>query len=198
VPEGALDLSFVDELPIALEALGFARQHHRGQQRAADQADFLAHPVEVASLLERSGYPDHVVAAAILHDVLEKTDVEASDLQDRFGQEVTSLVALVSEDPSIGDEAERKDELRRRVGEAGGSAAAIYAADKVSKVRELRVALATGADPEEVAGKAEQHRRSLHMLEAAPPDDRLVQALRFELEELDQLPPAAATDRRGG
>ena len=62
------------------------------------------HPLEVASLLEREGYPDHVVAAAVLHDVLEDTDTQRSELTERFGTAVSDLVAAVSDDPAIADE----------------------------------------------------------------------------------------------
>jgi GTP diphosphokinase / guanosine-3',5'-bis(diphosphate) 3'-diphosphatase len=86
-------------------------------------------------MLERSHYLDNVVAAAVLHDVLEDTDAERSDLRARFGPEVAELVALVSDDPTISDEEQRKDEVRERVRRAGGHALAVDAADKVSKVR---------------------------------------------------------------
>ena len=70
------------------------------------------------------------MAAAVLHDVLEDTDAQRSQLQERFGEEVAALVAAVSDDPEITDEEERKDELRQRVRATGGDAAAIYAADR--------------------------------------------------------------------
>src|SRR5947209_3185743 len=97
------DLSFVRGLPLTQRAIAFARAHHGGQRRAADGASFLVHPLEVASLLERSRYPDHVVAAAVLHDVLEDTDAERAELEARFGSEVAELVSVVSDDPSIED-----------------------------------------------------------------------------------------------
>jgi guanosine-3',5'-bis(diphosphate) 3'-pyrophosphohydrolase len=115
-------------------AVGFALQRHKGQHRLADGASFILHPLEVASLLERSHYPDHVVAAAVLHDVLEDTDTQRSELESSFGPEVGGLVALVSDDPSIPDEEHRKDDVRERVRRAGGYAPIVYAADKVSKV----------------------------------------------------------------
>ncbi|MBV8943243.1 MAG: bifunctional (p)ppGpp synthetase/guanosine-3',5'-bis(diphosphate) 3'-pyrophosphohydrolase, partial [Solirubrobacterales bacterium] len=101
------ELTFARELPLTQAAIGFARERHGDQRRAADRAPFMVHLVEVASLLERSRYPDHVVAAAVLHDVLEDTDADPADLEARFGQEVAALVALVSDDPAIADEEER-------------------------------------------------------------------------------------------
>ena len=182
-------LSFVGHLPLTHAALGFATERHAGQRRPGDGAAFVLHPVEVASLLDRAGYPDHVVAAAVLHDVLENTDVQRSELDARFGREVAELVAAVSEDASIAGEERRKDELRARIGRLGGYPAALYAADKISKVRELRAMLKGGTPRAEVAGKMERHRRSLEVLDATIPGSRLVEALRFELEALNELPP---------
>jgi (p)ppGpp synthase/HD superfamily hydrolase len=183
------DLTFLRDLPLARSAAAFARERHGGQRRRADGAAFVAHPLEVAALLERSHYPDHVVAAAVLHDVLEDTDAQRSDLESRFGPEVAELVALVSDDPAIADEEQRKDDVRERVRDAGGYAPAVYAADKVSKVRELRTLMTRGLDRSEAERKLRRYRSSLDMLEHAIPGSRIVELLRFELEALEQLPP---------
>src|SRR5918996_6067623 len=98
------DLTFLHHLPLAQQAVGLAMELHADQRRESDGASFVVHPMEVASLLDRSHYPDHVVAAAVLHDVLEDTDEERGDLEARFGREVADLVAAVSDDPSIAGE----------------------------------------------------------------------------------------------
>jgi (p)ppGpp synthase/HD superfamily hydrolase len=186
-----LHLSFLERLPLTRRAAAYAQRLHARQRRPADGASFLLHPLEVASLLERSHYPDHVVAAATLHDVLEDTDAERWELERSFGPEVAGLVAAVSDDPAIADEEARKDDLRERVRALGGYAAAIYAADKISKVRELRALLAAGLGDAEAEVKRERHRRSLEMLDETIPGSRLVELLRFEVEALDELPPAS-------
>jgi (p)ppGpp synthase/HD superfamily hydrolase len=187
--EGRLDLSFARDLPLTQAALEFASERHAGQRRPGDEASFVLHPVEVAALLERSHYPDHVVAAGVLHDVLEDTDAERSDLERSFGRDVAELVVAVSDDPSVEDEEERKDRVREGVRRRGGYAAAVYAADKISKVRELRTQMARGASRADIEPKLGRHRRSLRMLEETIPGSRLVELLRFELEALEQLPP---------
>jgi (p)ppGpp synthase/HD superfamily hydrolase len=58
-------------LPMAPAALRFARARHAGQYREIDHAAFIAHPIEVASLLRRDGQPDEIIATGLLHDVLE-------------------------------------------------------------------------------------------------------------------------------
>jgi (p)ppGpp synthase/HD superfamily hydrolase len=83
-----------------------------------------------------SGYPEHVVTAGLLHDILESSDTTALELRMRFGAPIARLVEMVSEDPAVEDRVERKARLRQQVAGAGPEAAAISAADKLSKVRE--------------------------------------------------------------
>jgi (p)ppGpp synthase/HD superfamily hydrolase len=181
-------------LPLTQAAVEFAWERHAGQRRLADGALFVLHPLEVASLLERSDYPDHVVAAAVLHDVLEDTDAERWELETRFGPDVSALVAVVSDDLSIPDEDDRRDDVRERVRRAGGYAPVVYAADKVSKVRELRILLLTGFTQEKANSKGDHYRKCLAMLEETIPESRIVELLRFELEVLEKLPPQGMPD----
>jgi (p)ppGpp synthase/HD superfamily hydrolase len=91
---------FVERSPLTRDALNFANERHAGQTRDLDDLPFVTHPVEVACLLHEAGYPDAVVAAGVLHDVLEDTDAERSELESRFGARVAELVDAVSDDPS--------------------------------------------------------------------------------------------------
>src|SRR5262245_56161849 len=183
-------LSFTRDLPLSEAAVAFARERHAGQARDGDQAPFVVHPLEAAALLERAGYSDEVVAAAVLHDVLEDTETRPVELEERFGREVANLVATVTDDLTIDDHDAQRDEVRERVRRAGGSALAIYGADKVSKVRELRSLLATGIDPEIAESKRRHYERCLAMLEEQAPGGRIPELLRFELEALREFPPA--------
>jgi (p)ppGpp synthase/HD superfamily hydrolase len=118
-------------------AFGFAAARHACQYREIDGAGFIVHPIEVGRLLRGDGQPDHVVAAGLLHDVLEKTATSPLELELEFGTRVAQLVAAVSDDPSLKEYEERKRELRDRVERSGSETRAIYAADKIAKVREL-------------------------------------------------------------
>lgn len=184
--------SFVHELPLTRRALDFAAERHRGQRREADDAAFILHPLEVAQLLHSRGYPDHVVAAGVLHDIIEDTDATGAELDRRFGPEVARLVSSVSEPPGDGPYAERKARLRAAVARAGPDAAAVYAADKVAKARELRLAISRDGSVAARAGtaaKLEHYWASLALLEQHLDSHPLVEELRFELETLTALPP---------
>lgn len=188
----SLSPPFLADLPVTCEALEFAIERHEGQTRASDAAPFILHPLEVAVLLRNGGYEDDVVAAGLLHDALEDTDATVEDLRERFGPRVCDLVAALSDDTGIEDYAERKAALRGQVAEAGPDAAAIYAADKVAKARELRAELtrdeSAAGDPE-VRRRLEHYEASLEMLEERLPDHPLARQLRFELWALRALPP---------
>ena len=184
--------SFVDHLPVTRRALEFAAEHHDGQRRASDDAAFILHPLEVAQLLRGRDYPDEVVAAGVLHDSLEDTDATPLELEQRFGSAVATLVCSVSEPAGGGTYAQRKARLRAAMAEAGPESLAVYAADKVAKVRELRMTLArdwSAAASAETADKLHHYWASLALLESLVVDDPLVDQLRFELEALATLPP---------
>jgi (p)ppGpp synthase/HD superfamily hydrolase len=181
---------FLERSPLTRDALDFAANRHAGQTRDIDSIPFVTHPVEVACLLHESGYSDEVVAAGVLHDVIEDTDVQRAELEERFGVEVAALVAAVSDDPTIEDATARKAALRRQVARAGDEAAAIFAADKVSKARELRARARHGRFARSDEGKLGHYQASLDMLTDLIPGHSLVQQLREELEAVHGLPAA--------
>lgn len=178
-------------LPLTRAAVAYAEEMHADQTRS-DGTPFFLHPFEVASLLAQHGAPDHLIAAGAMHDLVEKTDVTAADLQDRFGPEVTTLVLAVSDDERIGGYATRKAALRRQVASAGAEALTLFAADKLSKVRELRRESAldpTGSAArrptrELRARRVKHYQRSLAMLQERLPDSPLVRELDDELSAL--------------
>jgi len=144
----------------------------------------------VAVLLRNRGFDDEVVAAGLLHDLVEDTDTTPEDVRARFGARVAALVEALSDDPAIEDYAERKAALRERVAAAGPDALAIFAADKVTKARELRAKAARDPGALSDAAKLEHYAACLELLEREAPDLPLVRQLRFELWALRELPPS--------
>jgi (p)ppGpp synthase/HD superfamily hydrolase len=186
IPDGML------RRPKTRAALAYAERLHAGQQRGVDRAPFITHPLEVACLLDRVGAPDRVIAAGVLHDIIEKTDVDAADLRARFGATVTRLVLAVSEDDRISGYVRRKAALREQVAQAGTEAMMVFAADKISKVQELsrEHAAIRRAHRQPGGGSRARERRLAHyhsclvMLEDHLGDSPLVTQLRSELEAL--------------
>lgn len=186
--------SFLRGLPLALAAFSFARQAHAEQRRESDAARFITHPLEVASLLHNTGHPERLVAAGILHDSVEDSPTTIDTIKARFGPELAAIVAAMTEDATIENFEQRKTSLRRQIAAFGPNASAVYAADKVAKVRELRSRATRGEhvlDPGNAPAhaKLQHYRASLEMLEQITAEHPLVRQLRFELEILHALPP---------
>lgn len=181
-------------LPQTRAALAYAQERHAGQQRAGDGAPFIEHPLEVAWLLYRAGAPDHVIAAGVLHDTIEKAGADVGDLRARFGTRTAALVAAVSEDSAIPTYARRKAALRNQVAAAGPEALMVFAADKVSKVRELSRTSSPAKLPQR---RLTHYRRCLELLERRlRSDSPLVMQLRAELEKVRARPGVASAALR--
>jgi (p)ppGpp synthase/HD superfamily hydrolase len=191
---GEPPFTFLRELPLARDAWAYAEQLHAEQRRESDEAPFILHPLEVASLLRNTGHREAVVAAGILHDTVEDTDASTEDIRARFGDEVAALVAAMTEDESIEPYEARKAALRKQNADFGDGATAVYAADKVAKLRELRARVTldpTVLETEREQRRLDHYRQSLAMLEHGAAEHPLVRQLRFELEALQALPPHA-------
>jgi hypothetical protein len=187
--------TFVRGRPVTFAALAFAARAHRGDRREADGAPFILHPLEVAALLSSCDCQDEVTAAAVLHDTLEDTAATAEQIRIRFGSAVADLVSCLTEDDRIDDERDRKSALRDQVADCVSEVAIIYAADKLSKVRELRMRLHTEATftaTSEGQRKLDHYWLSLTMLEDKLGGHPLVSQLRFELEAIRDFPPHRA------
>jgi (p)ppGpp synthase/HD superfamily hydrolase len=170
-------------LPKTRAAVAYAQERHAGQRRKADGAPFIEHPLEVAWLLYREGAPDHVVAAGVLHDTIEKAGADIDELRARFGPGTAQLVLALSEDPAIRTYARRKAALRDQVAAAGPEALMVFAADKISKVRELTLA------PAKLPQRRVTHyRRCLELLERLLGDSPLVAQLRADLDRVMAAP----------
>jgi guanosine-3',5'-bis(diphosphate) 3'-pyrophosphohydrolase len=126
------------------EALSAARDAHAGQIRnGSGGMPYIEHPIAVAQLLAPHGFGDEILAAALLHDVVEDSEITVEQVRERFGEPIAGLVEALTDDESIDPYERRKDEHRGRVAAAGPDALAIYAADKLTNVRVLRGAYAT-------------------------------------------------------
>ena len=68
-----------------------ADKAHEGQERKSGEP-YIIHPIAVAQIIADMGLPDSVIAAALLHDVVEDTDYPLSQLTEEFGEEIASFV----------------------------------------------------------------------------------------------------------
>jgi (p)ppGpp synthase/HD superfamily hydrolase len=185
---------FVEGRPLVRAAFEWAAELHASQLRDVDHAPYIMHPLEVAALLVSRGCEDEIVAAALLHDVVEKSEADVDDVSRRFGERIARAVAAVSEDESIDDYHERKAALRASVAAGGPDAQTVYAADKIAKARELRAQVTYAQltlDDAAAQRRLEHYELSLKMLREVASGLVMLQALAFELWALRTVPPAA-------
>lgn len=83
------------DVHILQKAYVFAAQAHKGQVRRSG-VPYLSHPLEVAGMLADMKLDAVTLAAGLLHDVLEDTEVTQPELQENFGPEISHLVEGVT------------------------------------------------------------------------------------------------------
>jgi GTP diphosphokinase / guanosine-3',5'-bis(diphosphate) 3'-diphosphatase len=170
---------FVRRSPLVRGAYELALDAHHGPRRKGETD--IGHPLAVAELLDERGFDDEIVAAALLHDVVEATTTELSEIEARFGGEVRRLVEEMTENEAIEPYESRKAEHRSRVAAADRSAAAIYIADKLANIRALR------ADPSSVPReKLDHYVATVEILCEAHPELPFLQEVQDELERLQR------------
>ena len=76
-------------------AFAFADAAHEGQKRKSGEP-FIAHPIEVAIILGNLHMDVETIAAALLHDTIEDTDITREDVVEQFGEDVATLVEGVT------------------------------------------------------------------------------------------------------
>ena len=80
-----LDLDLIDR------ALRFSASAHRGQKRMSGE-DFVSHSIAVAQILAEQLLDTATIAAALLHDVVEDSEVRQEDIAREFGAEIAGIV----------------------------------------------------------------------------------------------------------
>jgi (p)ppGpp synthase/HD superfamily hydrolase len=111
-------------------AARLAAKAHAGQKRKADGSPYIVHPFMVAMVLARHGFPEAVVAAGLLHDVLEDTWTRGKTIEALLGPDVLELVRAVTQE-RIGDWHEKKRRYIDRLSRSPEGAKAVAAADKI-------------------------------------------------------------------
>ena len=85
--------SYADRLDVdvVINAYELAKDAHSGQRRASGD-DFISHSVEVATILSEIGLETDSIVAALVHDVVEDTDIPLSSIEEKFGTSVATIV----------------------------------------------------------------------------------------------------------
>jgi len=160
-------------------AFTYAAAAHEGQKRRSGE-DFIHHPWATAKICAELRLDEQSIAAALLHDVVEDSELELDDLRAEFGDEIAQLVEGVTK-------LTRTTFQSREQAEAEN-----YRKMIVAMAQDVRVILIKLADrlhnmrTIEYQGKQTQVRKAKETLEVyAPLAHRLgIHALKWELEDL--------------
>ena len=76
---------------LVLKAYNFANEQHKGQLRKSGEP-YIIHPLQVAYILTTIDMDEATICAALLHDVVEDTEITHEDLIKEFGEEIANLV----------------------------------------------------------------------------------------------------------
>lgn len=80
---------------IIIKAYNYAKEKHGTQCRKSGEP-YIIHPVQVAYILADIGLDESTICAALLHDVVEDTEVTHEDLVRDFSEEIANMVAGVT------------------------------------------------------------------------------------------------------
>ena len=136
----------MEDIAIVMKALEFALHRHRNQfRKGAEKIPYINHPIQVANLLVNDGGENDpvLIAAAILHDVIEDTVDNATDKQELinemseiFIKEIISVTLEVTDDKTL----EKKVRKQLQVDDANHKsvrAKKLKIADKIMNVRDI-------------------------------------------------------------
>jgi (p)ppGpp synthase/HD superfamily hydrolase len=123
-------------------ALILATREHRRQNRKGTDVPYIIHPVHVSVILIRHGFPEPVIIAGLLHDVVEDQNYPLHRIEAAFGPDVAEMVAALSEQKrdqhgSVRPWKIRKREALERLRRASTGAVAVKAADVLHNARAL-------------------------------------------------------------
>ena len=126
------------------QATRLAAQAHDGAYRKGGRAPYLLHVMETAEIVGTMTEDEDVLAAAVLHDVLEDTSVTEVELRETVGGHVTELVLAVSENKRREQPAEmtwrlrKQESVERLLKEPRLEVKMIALGDKLSNIRALQ------------------------------------------------------------
>ena len=121
------------------EVLKFATIAHGDQKRKYTNDPYIVHPIAVSEIVKTVAHTDEMVAAALLHDVVEDTPVTIDEIKTKFGSKVAELVGWLTDisRPEDGNRKTRKTLDREHSAEAPADAQTIKLADLIHNTKSI-------------------------------------------------------------
>lgn len=123
-------------------AIVFAVRAHAGIERRGKGFPYIVHPMEAVEIVATITPDQELLAAAVLHDTVEDTDVTIEQIRAEFGDRVAAFVASESEDKDCGVSKEeswhaRKQAAIDRLASASLDSKIVALGDKLSNMRAI-------------------------------------------------------------
>lgn len=121
------------------KAYVFAKNAHKGQKRKYTFEPYINHPIEVMQIVSTVPHTEEMLAAALLHDVVEDCGVQLQEIFDTFSPDVCYMVNDLSDvsSPEDGNRVIRKAKDRNWIAGAKARSKTIKLADLISNSRSI-------------------------------------------------------------
>ena len=125
------------------EAIVFSTMAHDGMRRRKSESPYILHPMEVAAIIGTMTDDQEVIAAGLLHDVVEDAGITVEEVGEKFGRRVMELVASETENkredlPPEDTWKIRKEETLQKLKKSEDiSVLMIWIGDKLSNIRAI-------------------------------------------------------------
>lgn len=121
------------------KALLYASKKHKKQKRKdIEKTPYVNHLIDVMNILIKHKVKSKkVLASAILHDIIEDTDVHYEEIENKFSKKIANIVLECSDDKNL-PKPERKIKQIESADKKSKSAKLVKIADKISNIKRLR------------------------------------------------------------
>lgn len=136
MPNKPLDTTLLDH------AIIFAVRAHAGTERRSKGFPYIVHPLEAVEIVATMTSDQELLAAAVLHDTVEDTNVTLEQICAEFGERVASIVAVETDEPhqspdNLENWRARKQAAIDRIAAASHDAKIVALGDKLSNMRAI-------------------------------------------------------------
>ena len=130
-------------IDLVSEAIVFSTVAHDGMRRRKSKSPYILHPMEVGAIVGTMTNDQEVIAASILHDVVEDAGITIEEIGEKFGNRVMELVASETENkreelPPEDTWRVRKEESLQKLRDTDDeSVMMLWIGDKLSNIRTI-------------------------------------------------------------
>ena len=130
-------------MELVSRAILLATEAHDGMRRKKSECPYILHPLEAAVIVSSMSEDQELIAAAVLHDVVEDAGIPMDEIESRFGKRVRMLVECETEDkredlPARDTWRIRKEESLQKLKEANDPAVMmLWIGDKLANIRSI-------------------------------------------------------------